>query len=192
MKSLLKFHKKIEQSDEELLAEYKKSLKMCYLGDLYARYITLVYGVSLKYLKNEEEAKDAVMQVFEELTEKLLQHEVRNFKSWLYVVAKNYCLMRLRAGQRARTIVFDEKFMEFEAGFHLQEVVDDRRSEEALEYCIEQLPPRQQRAVRYFYFEELPYKEIAVCMKDDIQKVKSYLQNGKRNLKLCLEKNEQV
>ncbi len=92
---ILKFHKKIEQSDEELLAEYKKSLNMNYLGDLYNRYMTLVYGVSLKYLKDEEEAKDAVMQIFEALVEKLLQHEVQYFKSWLYVVAKNHCLMRL-------------------------------------------------------------------------------------------------
>ena len=185
---ILKFHKKIEQSDEELLAEYKKSLNMNYLGYLYDRYMTLVYGVSLKYLKDEEEAKDAVMQIFEELVEKLLQHEVRNFKSWLYVVAKNHCLMRLRAGQGTRRVVFDEKFMEFEDNFHLEQVMDDERLHKALERCIGQLPPHQQRAVKHFYFEELAYKEIALCMKDDVRKVKSYIQNGKRNLKLCLEK----
>lgn len=189
MQKLLKFHKEVERSDDELLASYKKSLDINCLGSLYARYMTLVYGLSLKYLKNEDDAKDAVMQVFEELVEKLPRHEVKNFKSWLYVVAKNHCLMRLRNGRQTMRVVFDEKFMEFEDDFHLQKVVDDERLRAALEHCVEQLPPHQKKAVKHFYFEELPYKEIALVMADDMKKIKSYIQNGKRNLKFCLEKN---
>ena len=185
----LKFHKKNSSTDEELLAEYKKSLSINILGILYERYMTLVYGVSLKYLQNEEAAKDAVIQIFEELVEKLPSHEVQNFKSWLYVVAKNHCLMQLRKSNQIKHVVFDEKFMDFEDDFHLQKAMDDERIKKRLENCIAQLPPHQRTAICKFYLEELSYKEISLLMTDDIKKVKSFIQNGKRNLKICLENN---
>ena len=185
----LKFHKQSSSTDEELLAHYKKSLSINVLGGLYERYMALVYGLSLKYLRNEEAAKDAVMQIFEELVEKLPYQEVRNFKSWLYVVAKNHCLMQLRKNKQVKQMVFDERFMDFEDDFHLQKVMDDERIKSRLDNCIEQLPPHQRTAIRQFYLEELSYKEISLLTADDIKKVKSFIQNGKRNLKICLERN---
>jgi len=185
----IKFHKQHSSSDEELLADYKKSLSISILGTLYERYMNLVYGVSLKYLQDQEAAKDAVMQIFEELVGKLPSHEVQNFKSWLYVVAKNHCLMQLRKKNQTKRVVFDEKFMDFEDDFHLQKAMDDERLKNRLEDCIAQLPPHQRTAIRKFYLEELSYKEISVLTTDDIKKVKSFIQNGKRNLKICLEKN---
>jgi RNA polymerase sigma-70 factor (ECF subfamily) len=185
----VKFHKKNSSSDEELLIDYRKSLSTSVLGILYERYMTLVYGVSLKYLQDEEAAKDAVMQIFEELIEKLPQHEVQSFKSWLYVVAKNHCLMLLRKKSQTKQLVFDEKFMDFEDDFHLQKAMDDERLQRRLDNCIEQLPPHQRTAIRQFYLKELSYKEISLQMRDDIKKVKSFIQNGKRNLKICLEKD---
>jgi len=185
----VKFHKQDSSSDEELLAAYKKSLTTSVLGVLYERYMTLVYGLSLKYLRDEETAKDAVMQIFEELVEKLPSQEVRNFKSWLYVVAKNHCLMQLRKSKQTKQVVFDERFMDFEDDFHLQKVMDDERIKSRLDNCIEQLPPHQRTAIRQFYLEELSYKEISLLTADDIKKVKSFIQNGKRNLKICLERN---
>jgi len=188
----VKFHKQHSSNDEELLADYKKSLSISILGVLYERYMTLVYGVSLKYLKDEEAAKDAVMQIFEELVEKLPYQEVKNFKSWLYVVAKNHCLMQLRKKNQTKHIVFDERFMDFEDDFHLQKAMDDENLRHRLENCIEQLPPHQRTAICRFYLEELSYKEICAQTKDDIKKVKSFIQNGKRNLKICLEKNDKL
>ncbi|MCL2098358.1 MAG: sigma-70 family RNA polymerase sigma factor [Bacteroidales bacterium] len=188
----VKFHKQHSSSDEELLADYKKSLNVSVLGVLYERYMALVYGLSLKYLKDEEAAKDTVMQIFEELVEKLPSQEVRNFKSWLYVVAKNHCLMQLRKKNQTQRVVFDERFMDFEDDFHLQKAMDDERLQQRLENCIEQLPLHQRAAIRQFYLEELSYKEISVQTQDDIKKVKSFIQNGKRNLKICLEKNDKT
>jgi len=188
----LKFHKKNSSSDEELLADYKKSLAINTLGILYERYMTLVYGVALKYLQDEEAAKDAVIQIFEELVEKLPSHEVQNFKSWLYVVAKNHCLMQLRKRNQTKRVVFDERFMDFEDDFHLQRAMDDERLKNRMENCIKQLPPHQRTAICQFYLEELSYKEISLLMTDDIKKVKSFIQNGKRNLKICLEKDVKV
>ncbi|MDR0294775.1 MAG: RNA polymerase sigma factor [Prevotellaceae bacterium] len=185
----VKFHKQHSSSDEELLADYKKSLTINVLGVLYERYMALVYGLSLKYLRDKEAAKDAVMQIFEKLVEKLPNQEVRNFKSWLYVVAKNHCLMQLRKNKQTKQVVFDERFMDFEDNFHLQKAMDDERIKSRLDNCIEQLPPHQRAAIRQFYLEELSYKEISLLMTDDIKKIKSFIQNGKRNLKICLEKD---
>ncbi|MGZ4012602.1 MAG: RNA polymerase sigma factor, partial [Flavisolibacter sp.] len=89
-----------ELSDSELVSSYKKSGDINVLGDLFQRYMDLVYGVCLKYLKVPENAQDSVISIFEELVVKLKKHEVDNFKAWLYTLAKNHCLMRLRSEKK--------------------------------------------------------------------------------------------
>ncbi len=176
------------KNDEELLAEYRKTADMAVFGYLYDRYISLVYGLCLKYLKNEADAKDSVMQIFEEVAAKVMQHDVQTFKSWLYVVSKNHCLMRLRKHTSEKKAVnFEEKFMEFTDEFHLDKVLEDEHKLQALNECIEALPPHQKQAVVKFFMEELSYKEVSDVTGNDLNKVKSFIQNGKRNLKICLE-----
>src|SRR5579871_3069027 len=87
----------IQQSDSELILLYKETGDLAVIGQLYTRYTSLVYGVCLKYLKDRDDAKDASMQVFEKLIQLLKGHEVENFKSWLYVTARNHCLMCIRS-----------------------------------------------------------------------------------------------
>ena len=50
----------------------------------------------MKYLKNEEAAKDAVQQIFLKVIHELQRYQVQFFKSWLYMIARNHCLMQLR------------------------------------------------------------------------------------------------
>jgi RNA polymerase sigma-70 factor (ECF subfamily) len=59
-----------------------------------------------------------------------------------------------------------------------------------LEKCIETLGDEQKQCVKLFYLQEKCYKEITESTGFDMNKVKSYIQNGKRNLKICMEKNE--
>ena len=100
---------KLLQSDTALLLLYKQSHDLVYVGDLFERYSTFVYGVCLKYLKDREEAKDAVMQVFEKLIVELKTREINNFKSWLHVVVKNHCLMAIRQNKiKIKEIGFDD------------------------------------------------------------------------------------
>ena len=182
---------KSEASDFMLITEYRKTGSLEVLGELYSRYMHLVYGVCLKYLKDEEKSKDAVMQIFEQLISKLKVHEVSNFKSWLYTLARNHCLMDLRSSAKHEFVHMEENFMEKDAFTHLD--MDDTRENKltVMERCMEKLPLEQRDTVSLFYLEQKCYKEVAEITGYDLNKVKSYIQNGKRNLKICIEKNSE-
>src|SRR6266487_5713069 len=106
-------------TDKELIALYKQSGDLAILGELYQRYMELVYGVCLKYFKEPETAKDSVMQIFEELVLKLKKHEVENFKGWLHQLAKNYCLMQLRSPKNLKTVEMKIEIVQSEENVHL-------------------------------------------------------------------------
>lgn len=179
-----------EKSDEELLQQFQKSGNLDVLGELFARYMHLVYGVSLKYFKDRAEAQDAVMNIFEKLVTDLPKHEVQNFKSWLYVLTKNHCLMEIRSkksnDRRLEGLKIEQEFMESEYNLH----PIDREEEfisDTLKDCIEKLKSEQKQCIELFYYKKLCYQEVAEKLKMEEKKVKSHLQNGKRNLKICLE-----
>jgi RNA polymerase sigma-70 factor (ECF subfamily) len=179
------------RDDKSLVNHYRESGDIDVLGVLYKRYMVLVYGVCLKYLKDRERAKDAVMDIFEKLTVELQVKEVDNFRPWLYVVAKNHCLMALRSMKvdtRNEEKYQNELsfFMESESFVHPVDEPDADLNG-ALKDCIERLKVEQKQCVELFYFENKCYKEIAGELNLEIKKVKSFIQNGKRNLKNCLE-----
>ena len=174
-------------SDKELLEEYGVSRQKEFLVELYSRYLPLVYGVALKYLKNVPDAQDVVMQIWEELFEKVLKYEIQVFKSWLYTCVRNYCLMELRKRTRNFSLQLDETFMEFCDDFNPIYEEEAETGEQALEECLEALPENQRLCVRYFYLEERSYREIEQVAGFSLKTVKSCIQNGKRNLRLCLE-----
>ena len=182
-----------DRTDEELLRQFDRNGSLDTLGELYSRYMHLVYGVSLKYLGDREDARDAVMQIFEKLIIDLPGQEVRNFKSWLYVLTKNYCLMQIRSQKSASGKLegykIEQEFMESESEMHPIDK-EDQSVEDALKDCIEQLKHEQKQCIELFYYKKLCYQEIAENLDLSEKKVKSYLQNGKRNLKLCLERKD--
>jgi RNA polymerase sigma-70 factor (ECF subfamily) len=153
----------------------------------------LVFGLCLKYLQNREDASDAVMQVFEKLVVEVPKHNIQNFKSWLYVLAKNHCLMQIRSDksqsrQMDNWIKEQEQFMEFYPDLHpIDETGGDGHP--GLKDCIEKLKLEQKTCVELFYFQNKSYREISQILEMEEKKVKSYLQNAKRNLKICLEEN---
>jgi RNA polymerase sigma factor (sigma-70 family) len=177
-------------TDKELVTLYKESGDMGVLGELYQRYMELVYGVCLKYFKEPETAKDAVIQIFEELVIKLKKHEVENFKGWLHQVAKNHCLMQLRTPRNLKTVEFKTELVQNEENVHLNGVLEKEENFERLEYCLGTLIPEQQEAIRLFYLEGKCYNEIVEMTGQEWNQVRSFIQNGRRNLKLCMEKNE--
>jgi len=188
-------NKNSRKPDEDLLREFREESDLEILGELYSRYMHLVYGVCLKYLKDRDESMDAVMQIFEKLIIEIPRHNIENFRSWLHVVTKNHCLMHLRSEKSqneklSEWIIELENFVENDSLLH---PIDDENSglEKDLEDCIERLKEDQKQCIRLFYFGNKCYNEIAESLVMDEKKVKSHLQNGKRNLKLCLEeKNE--
>ncbi len=176
--------------DDGLIENYRNGGDLAVLGSLFERYMPMIYGVCLKYLKDEEGAKDAVMGIFEELIIKVKQHEVKQFRSWVYVLSRNYCLMQLRAGKKMEEISPDE-VMESTPFLHPEENNNKEEALKALERCMERLSEGQRQSVQLFYLEEKCYKEVAEITGYTMNDVKSYIQNGKRNLKICLEKNSE-
>jgi RNA polymerase sigma-70 factor (ECF subfamily) len=175
-------------SDGELVYRFRQSGDISVLGSLYQRYMELVYGVCLKYLKDAEQSKDAVMQIFEELVVKLPKHEVDNFKSWLYVLARNHCLMQLRSPKNLKTTAFNPTVVYSEENGHLNGAQEKEEQFVLMEDCLSKLPEEQKQTVKKFYLDQKCYKEIAEETGADFNKVRSLIQNGKRNLKICMEK----
>lgn len=183
-----------DAEDAWLIGEFKATGKLDFLAALYQRYMNLVYGVCLKYF-DEEASKDAVMQIFEELITKLKQHEVQNFKSWLHVLTRNHCLMKLRAmkNKESRQVSIDEDHPVVEKGEtgHHENGVSLEDNLQSMEKCLETLPEEQKRSVDLFYLQEKSYREVSVITGYEMNKVKSYIQNGKRNLKICMEQQDE-
>jgi RNA polymerase sigma factor (sigma-70 family) len=176
-----------QKNDHDLVREYKAAGNTDMLGELYQRYMELVYGVCLKYMKEPEDAKDCVMNIFEELITKLKKYEIDNFKPWLYQLAKNHCLMKLRS-KKGTAVNIDIEVMHLPENIHLDNALEKEISLSNMEFCIEQLPAGQKEAIQLFYIKENCYKEIAEITGIDINKVRSFIQNGRRNLKICMEK----
>lgn len=178
--------------DGDLVRDYKQSGNMDSLAVLFQRYMDLLYGVCLKYLKDPESAKDAVMQIFEELVQKLTKHEVDNFKSWLYTLAKNYCLMQLRTPKNLKTTEFRPESMQLDQDVHLNGMMEKEENLQKLEKCLQTLSGEQKMAVELFYLQNKCYREISELTGIEWNKVRSYIQNGRRNLKLCMERTFEV
>lgn len=178
--------------EQKLLTMYRETGDLRALGKLYEPYMPLIFGVCLKYYKDEARSEDAVMEIFESLIAKLRIHKVNNFKSWLYTLARNHCLMELRADMRIDTVDIDNHLVENDTFLH-QHHKGEGVSEEQLvlmEACLETLNAEQKKCVRLFYLEQKCYKEVADITGYDLNKVKSHIQNGKRNLKICMEKSK--
>jgi len=176
-------------SDAELISLYKKSGNQAIIGELYERYIHLVFGVCLKYLKHHENARDASVEIFEQLLTKLKSHEVSNFKSWLYSVAKNHCLMQLRKEKNHIELHDDvNEIVESSSELHPSSVNEKEEQLVRLEEAIKQLNDDQRRCVEFFYLQELSYQQITDKTGFTFGEVKSFIQNGKRNLKIVMSK----
>jgi len=186
----LPFLKNISTADPDkvLLEQYKVSGSLDTLGELYQRYMDLVYGVCLKYVKEPEDAKDCVLNIFEELVTKLKKHEVDNFKGWLYQLTKNHCLMKLRK-QKPVTVNIDLSFVQSEENIHLDGELEKEENFKQMQYCLGQLNEEQRQVIELFYLNNKCYKEIAEITTIELNKVRSFIQNGRRNLKICMEKS---
>jgi len=179
-------------SDEDLVHRYRNSHETYYVGELYERYTHLVFGVCLKYLKNEAVAEDVTMQVFEKLMTDLKRHHITAFKSWLYVVVKNHCMMQLRkeSGDNKKKKEWRNEvseFMENMEADHLQESEDRGTDKEFilqhLKHGVDELREEQRMCIELFYLKDCSYNEISAITGYSMKEVKSNIQNGKRNLK---------
>lgn len=178
--------RKLDESQK--IDAFKRSGDQSVLLSLYQPYMDLVFGVCLQYLKNRDDAQDAVINIYEELIEKVKKYEIEYFRAWLYQLAKNHCLMILRK-KKVYFQEFQDAFMDFSSDEHLSAAFSKETQLNMLEHCIEQLNGYQKQSIELFYLQSKCYFEIAASTQQDIGKVKSHIQNGRRNLKICMEKN---
>ncbi|MBL6949330.1 MAG: sigma-70 family RNA polymerase sigma factor [Bacteroidales bacterium] len=181
-------------SDEELVKVYRSTRDKEIVGILFKRYTRFVFLVCMKYLKNEEQAKDMTMQTFETLFHKLKRHEIRDFKPWLHTVTKNHCLIQLR--KRKEIFLLKENriheipdTVESEHILHLSDEKEKRLSN--LEDAILLLSKEQRLCIELFYLKKMRYQEVSQETGFTYKQVKSHIQNGKRNLRIILEQKDE-
>jgi RNA polymerase sigma-70 factor (ECF subfamily) len=173
-----------------LLKEYKRTGNADFFGTLYNRYIPLLYGVCLKYLGDAGKSEDAVMQLFEDLLPKVADYGIAVFRTWIYTVIKNHCLQILRKESKEILVDFSTHIMESDEILHLLNEEDDENERMyALRRCMEKLPEQQRACITYFFMDDMSYADISDATGYALSKVKSYIQNGKRNLKVCIDKH---
>ena len=183
----MKFKDDISKLTNEALFDfYKKEGHAAYFGELYRRYIPMVYGLCLKYLRNETDAQDAVMDLYEDVSQKISRYDIQNFHTWLYSVAKNQCLLKLRTDKKTFLVNIDDAVVENGDFFTLIDKEKSLEEESALSFCLNELNEEQRRSVEYFYYENKSYADIVALTGYALSNVKSYIQNGKRNLKNCI------
>lgn len=175
-------------SDGELLQRFYKDHDNEWLGILLERYTMLLLGVSMKYLKNEEEAKDAVQQVFLKAIHELHKYKVEYFKSWIYMIAKNHCLMKLRDKGRFSGEINERIMATADSPEESNRHIEKDNALSNLATALQQLNKEQQLCVTLFYLEKKSYQEITEQTEFDLMQVKSHIQNGKRNLRIIMEK----
>lgn len=183
-----RFSEPAELTDEQLLALYLDSEDKELIAILFERYTHLVYGICLKYINNTDQCKDAVMEIFESLFHKLTMHKVTNFSNWLYSVTRNYCLMEIRKnGSYNRAKDHYTVNMENEAGETYEEE-EVKYSKTVILSAVDQLNPEQGKCISLMYIEDKSYRDISEITGLTMNEVKSHIQNGKRNLKNILLK----
>lgn len=176
--------------DAELLERFYADKNNQWLGILLPRYTMLLLGVCMKYLKNEDEAKDAVQQVFLKVIGELPKYRVDYFKSWIYMIAKNHCLMILR-DKGKYTAELDERIMATpEEPGERNEHLEKESTLNRMALALQQLNKEQQQCITLFYLEKKSYQEITEITSYTLMQVKSHIQNGKRNLKILMEEKK--
>ncbi|MBK6938057.1 MAG: sigma-70 family RNA polymerase sigma factor [Chitinophagaceae bacterium] len=176
-------------SDQQLLNKFYSGHDNEWLGILLRRYTLLLLGVCMKYLKDEDEAKDSVQQVFLKVIQELQKYKVEYFKSWLYMVAKNHCLMKLRDRHGKITTEINERlFVTPEDEADTKELEKKDYTIELMKEALAELNPEQRQCVTLFYLQKKSYQQVSEETGFNMLQVKSYIQNGKRNLKQLIER----
>ena len=182
-------------ADEDLILinKYQKTGDIKYISRLFLKYSHLILGVCIKYLKEAELSKDLTMDVFEKLQKELKTKKVENFKSWLYVLTKNECLMYLRSKKKeiANLEEFEKnQLSDMDNTMYWHPYNEDQEGivRMLVNRCLKKLVVEQRDTIQLFYLDKKSYQEISDLQGKEVKTIKSFLQNGRRNLKICIER----
>jgi RNA polymerase sigma factor (sigma-70 family) len=176
-----------EKDDRELLQHYYDEKNSAWIGVLLERYTMLLFGVCMKYLRNEEEAKESVQQIFFSVITDIHRFKVDNFKGWIYMVAKNHCLMKLRKKKNHLQEVNEQISAPDDAG-DARSLLEKEKTYDNLDVALSKLNAEQKLCITLFYLEKKSYQQVVDLTGYTLMQVKSHIQNGKRNLRILLER----
>ncbi len=177
-------------TDKELLEYYQANKSLDHYTLLFQRYQDMMFGVCLRYLQSLASAQDAVMNMYEAMIPILKNQKIQSFRNWLYVYTKNYCLQQLRLEKKIDATDISDDIAEAPAPFDLFDEKNPDKTIETLISCMDTLPEKQKVSIKLFYFKEMCYKEIASSTGMEWNRIRSYIQNGRRNLKNCMQQNQ--
>ena len=178
----------LHMTDQDLLDRYYTDRNNEWLGVLLQRYTLLLLGVCMKYVRQEDEARDCVQQIFVKVITELPKYKVAYFKAWIYTIARNHCLMKLRDQHGRTAVLTDNLAVDWEEDPGRNKHLEKDQLLGMMESALEELGTEQRRCLILFYLEKKSYQEITESTEFTLMQVKSYIQNGKRNLKLLMEK----
>ncbi|MES2760942.1 MAG: sigma-70 family RNA polymerase sigma factor [Bacteroidota bacterium] len=194
--SMWLFKKKEYSNDEELLKHYKQSGNKDLFADLFKKHVSVVYGTCLFYLQDKDEAQDATMQLFEKLMLDINNREIDNFKGWLSFVVRNHCISLIRKNKSQTKNMRSYYEFEYEEPNYEKEekinAISDDNMIENMKLCLPKLKENQRICVELFYLKNKSYQDIANETNFSLNEIKSYIQNGKRNLKLLLQEQTRL
>lgn len=181
-------------NDAQLLEHFKKKNDSIYLGVLLQRYSMMVFGVCMKYLKDKALAEDSTQSIFEKVIKEVVKYDIPYFKSWLYSVSKNHCLMELRKSPSKFNFTNDDiSTLEIQAEqddeLELNEFIKNEKKS-ILETALELIKEEQRECITLFYLNKKSYKEIEHITGLSFLEIKSHIQNGKRNLRIIIKRLE--
>lgn len=176
-------------SDEALIHKIAQKQDQEAFGILYKRYVHLALGTCIKYLKSTDLAKDAVQVIFVKCWTDMHQYQVRKFKPWFYQMVKNHCLMELR--KKSPELKIPTEWIDLP---DTDDLSAKRNKEELLVHlnlCLRGLNSEQRSCVSHFYLDQKSYEETVAATGLSYKQVKSHIQNGRRNLRICLQQKIQ-
>lgn len=155
------------------------------------RYKNMVYTLTLRMLKNREEAEEVSQDTFVKIYKHLNKFKGDSkFSTWVYRIAYNSCLDRIRAYKGQNNTVGIDEFTEnqvrtLETAFDILDRADRQKS---VKECLERLPPDDSALISLFYYEELSLSEISKIINLDSNNLKVKLFRARKRLATILKK----
>ena len=151
------------------------------MSDFFVLYREDVLGLCYYYTRDVELSKDLTMDTFETYLKRGKKGPVINdIKSYLLGIARNLCMAHFKKSKRTQSIEESVlQFMEYEDenAPNGEEVID------RLMMSMCKLTTDQRRCVELFFIKGCSYNQISKKLNFSYNEVKSFIQNGKRNLK---------
>jgi len=174
-------------TDDQLIAAYKDGDQRAF-DVLFKKHLHRILGICANTLEQEEDCKDVTMDMYVVLRRELVRHEIHHFEGWLYTIVRNYCLKLIRERKQQQQMeTLDGPWAAFlQETNNLQQQYQDEELMLNLKKAIQELKPDQKECISLFYLDGHSYKEIAEATGLSLNKVKSNIQNGKRNIRIAL------